>query len=163
MKDAKLGYKAPSRPKPGEFAGVRIALIATRWNTDIIDALLEGAHRQLNAWGVPARRVEELRAPGAFEVPLAAALAAKSGRYDGIVTLGAVIRGETPHFDYVAGECARGLTQVMLKHRVPVGFGVLTVNTVAQAWARAGKGADNKGAEAVAATLEMIRLARALS
>ncbi|MBI2383171.1 MAG: 6,7-dimethyl-8-ribityllumazine synthase [Gammaproteobacteria bacterium] len=160
--DNKTGYKAPPAPRPGEFAGTRIALIATRWNTEIVDALLAGARRQLAAWGVAESHVAELRAPGSYEMPLACELAAASGRYDGIVALGAVIRGETPHFDYVAGECARGLQDVMLKRRVPVGFGVLTVNTVEQAVARAGTGADNKGGEAAAAVLEMIRLAREL-
>lgn len=158
----KSGYKAPPKPKPGEFAKVRIAVIATRWNTEIVNALVTGARRQLSAWGVSDKRVELLHAPGAYELPLACVLAAKSGRYDGIIALGVVIRGNTPHFDFVAGECARGLQDVMLHHRIPVGFGVLTVNTVQQAQERAGPGADNKGCEAAAAVLEMIRLQRAL-
>ncbi|MEK6806516.1 MAG: 6,7-dimethyl-8-ribityllumazine synthase [Pseudomonadota bacterium] len=162
MIDAKSGYKAPPKPKSGEFEKVRIALIATRWNTEIVDALIAGAHRQLAAWGVKPKRIELLHAPGAYELPLACELAAKSRRYDGVIALGAVIRGDTPHFDFVAGECARGLMDVQLKYRLPVGFGVLTVNTPKQAQERAGAGADNKGAESAAAVLEMIRLQRSL-
>lgn len=161
--DAKTGYEAPERPVKGEFAGVRIALLSTRWNVGIVDALRVGAGACLREWGVAAAHIGEFRAPGAYEVPLATLKLLKDGGYDGVVALGAVIRGETPHFDYVAGECARGLMQVQLKARKPVGFGVLTVNTVEQAWARAGKGRDNKGYEATAAMLEMIRLSRSLS
>ena len=161
--DAKTGYEAPERPAKGEFASVRIALLSTRWNIGIVDALRAGARACLREWGVAAANVVEFRAPGAYEVPLATLKLLKDGGYDGVVALGAVIRGETPHFDYVAGECARGLMQVQLKTRKPIGFGVLTVNTVEQAWARAGKGRDNKGYEATAAALEMIRLSRSLS
>ncbi len=161
--DAKTGYEAPLPPAKGEFARVRIALLSTRWNIGIVDALRTGARECLKDWGVAAGNIVEFRAPGAYEVPLAAMQLLRDGEFDGVVALGAVIRGETPHFDYVAGECARGLMQVQLKTRKPVGFGVLTVNTVEQAWARAGKGHDNKGYEAVAATLEMIRLARSLA
>lgn len=161
--DAKTGYEAPERPAKGEFADTRIALLSTRWNIGIVDALRTGARACLREWGVAAANIVEFRAPGAYEVPLATLKLLKDGGYDGVVALGAVIRGETPHFDYVAGECARGLMQVQLKTRKPVGFGVLTVNTVEQAWARAGKGRDNKGYEATAAALEMIRLSRSLS
>jgi 6,7-dimethyl-8-ribityllumazine synthase len=155
--DLKTGYRAPPPPRPGEFARSRIVLIATRWNTDIVDALLGGARRKLAAWGVPPKNLLELRAPGAYELPLACELAARSRKFQGVIALGAVIRGDTPHFEYVAGECARGLQDVALRHRLPVGFGVLTVDSVEQAKARAGAGDDNKGAEAAAAVLEMIR------
>lgn len=111
---------------------------------------------------MPAANIDEYRVPGAYEVPLACLKLLKEGDYDGVVTLGAVIRGDTPHFDFVAGECSRGLMQVQLKTRKPVGFGVLTVNTVAQAVERAGAGPANKGYEAAAAMLEMIRLGRQL-
>ncbi|MEQ1438279.1 6,7-dimethyl-8-ribityllumazine synthase [Fontimonas sp. SYSU GA230001] len=160
--DAKTGYAAPDAPAHGEFANTRIALLSTRWNVGIVDALRAGARACLEDWGVPAAKIVEHRAPGAYEVPLAAMLLLRDGDYDGVVALGAVIRGETPHFDYVAGECARGLMQVQLKTRKAVGFGVLTVNTVEQAWARAGAGRGNKGYEAAAAVLEMIRLSRSL-
>ncbi|MEW6168455.1 MAG: 6,7-dimethyl-8-ribityllumazine synthase [Pseudomonadota bacterium] len=161
--DAKTGYAAPEPAGRGEFGDIRVALLATRWNVGIVDALCRGAQDCLKDWGVRADRVAEFRAPGAYEVPLATLALLKSGGFDGVVALGAVIRGETPHFDYVAGECARGLMQVQLKTRKPVGFGVLTVNTVEQAWARAGAGRDNKGYEATAAMLEMIRLGRSLA
>ncbi|MFP5357812.1 MAG: 6,7-dimethyl-8-ribityllumazine synthase [Gammaproteobacteria bacterium] len=156
----KSGYAAPRAPEASEFSQVRVALVATRWNVDIVDALLDGARRCLAEWGVSAQQIVEVRAPGAYEVPLAVSLLAQQGQVDGAVTLGAVIRGDTPHFDFVAGECARGLMDVQLQHRFPVGFGVLTVNTVEQAQERAGPGPDNKGYEAAAAMLEMIRLAR---
>ncbi|SFF45445.1 6,7-dimethyl-8-ribityllumazine synthase [Fontimonas thermophila] len=161
--DAKTGYAAPQIPDRTELAGVRIAVLATRWNVGIVDALRAGARACLRDWGVSDEDVAEFRAPGAYEIPLAALHLLKKGRYDGVVALAAVIRGETPHFDYVAGECARGLMQVQIKTRKPVGFGVLTVNTVEQAWARAGQGRDNKGYEAAAAMLEMICLSRRLS
>ena len=160
--DAKSGYKAPPKPKSGEFEKVRIALVAARWNAGIVEALIAGARGQLESWGVRDKHIELLHAPGAYEMPLACELAAKCRRYDGVIALGAVIRGDTPHFDFVAGECARGLQDVALRHRFPIGFGVLTVNTPKQALERAGKGPDNKGAEAAAAVLEMIRLKRAL-
>ena len=160
--DAKTGYAAPEKAGRAEFAQTRLALLSTRWNVGIVDALRAGAKACCREWGVPAANLVEFRAPGAYEVPLAALQLLRDGDFDGVIALGAVIRGETPHFDFVAGECARGLMQVQLKARKPVGFGVLTVNTVEQAWARAGKGRDNKGYEAAAATLEMIRLGRGL-
>lgn len=160
MKDLKTGYAAPKKPGKKEFAGVRVALLATRWNVDIVDALLKGANECLADWGVKPENVRVIRAPGAYEIPLATQLLLDSGEFDGVVTLGAVIRGDTPHFDFVAGECSRGLMDVQLKTGAPVGFGVLTVNTVAQAWERVGPGKTNKGYEATAAMLEMMRLAR---
>lgn len=162
MKDAKTGYAAPPKPRPKEFARARVAIVATRWNVDVVDALIAGAHRCLAEWGVQKKHVREFRTPGAYETPLAALALLKSGDYDGVVALGAVIRGDTPHFDFVAGECARGLMDVQLKTRMPLGFGVLTVNTVEQALERAGSGRGNKGYEATAAMLEMLRLTRAL-
>lgn len=160
--DAKTGYAVPEPPGRHEFSRTRIALLSTRWNVGIVDALRAGARACCRDWGVTAANLVEFRAPGAYEVPLAALQLLRDGGFDGVIALGAVIRGETPHFDFVAGACARGLMQVQLKTRKPVGFGVLTVNTVEQAWARAGKGADNKGHEAAAAALEMIRLGRSL-
>lgn len=156
----KSGYAAPERPADGEFEDVRIAIVATRWNVEIVDALIAGAHRCLKEWGVTGDRVVEFRAPGAYEVPLACSALLDSGQYDGVIALGAVIRGDTPHFDFVAGECARGLMDVQLAHGLPVGFGVLTVNTVEQALERAGEGDTNKGYECAAAVLEMVRLVR---
>lgn len=159
---AKTGYAAPPAPARKEFARARVALVVTRWNTGIVAALEKGARQALRDWGVAASRIERYAVPGAYEVPLAAELVARRGRHDGVVTLGAVIRGDTPHFDFVAGECARGLQDVALRHAFPVGFGVLTVNTGAQAAARARTGRANKGYEAATAMLEMLRLKREL-
>ena len=159
--DAKTGYAAPAVPSRKEFLNARVALVATRWNTDIVDALLEGARECLADWGVSAKRVDELRVPGAYEMPAALEMLARSRKYDGVVALGAVIRGDTPHFDFVAGECARGVQDVALRNVLPIGFGVLTVNTPEQAAERARPGKDNKGYEAAAAMLEMLRFRRA--
>ncbi|PTU32000.1 6,7-dimethyl-8-ribityllumazine synthase [Stenotrophobium rhamnosiphilum] len=159
----KSGYAAPEKPASGEFADARIAIVATRWNVEIVDALLDGSYRCLEDWGVPEESVEEFYVPGAYEIPLAVSLLLESGDYDGVITLGAVIRGDTPHFDFVAGECSRGLMDAQLRHSLPVGFGVLTVNTVQQAIDRTGDGDDNKGYEAAAAVLEMVRLTRSLA
>jgi len=156
----KTGYAAPDRPAKKEFASVRIALVATRWNVDIVAALLKGARACLKDWGIAADRIHEFHVPGAFEIPLALEQLARTRRYDGIVALGAVIRGDTPHFDYVAGECARGLQDVALRHVLPVGFGVLTVDTTAQAIVRAKPGKSNKGYESASAMLEMVRFKR---
>ena len=156
----KSGYAAPAKPAKKEFASVRIALVATRWNTGIVDALLGGARAGLKDWGVTPDRVHEFRVPGAFEIPLALEQLARTRRYDGLVALGAVIRGDTPHFDYVCRGCTDGLLDVTLRHALPVGFGVLTVDNVAQASARVKPGKGNKGYEAAAATLEMVRFKR---
>ncbi len=158
----KTGYAAPPKPGKGEFKDVRVALVLTRWNVEVVDALLDGARRCLADWGVAEKHVEEHRVPGAFELPLAASVLMKSDRYDAVVTLGAVIRGDTPHFDFVAGECSRGLREASQIYGLPLGFGVLTVNTPQQAAERTGSGRDNKGYEAAAAALEMVRLVRAV-
>lgn len=159
---AKTGYAASPPPAAGEFRQARIALLATRWNLDVVDALLKGARECLADWGVPAKHVHEFRAPGAFELPLAASALMKSGKYDAVVVLGAVIRGDTPHFEFVAGECSRGLREASQKHQTALGFGVLTVNTPAQAAERCAPGRTNKGYEAAEAALEMIRLLDAI-
>jgi 6,7-dimethyl-8-ribityllumazine synthase len=157
----KTGYTAPQAPAVN-WSGVSVVLLTTRWNTEIVDALLAGARRTLAAWGLKDHQVRELRVPGAYELPLAAGRLFERGACDGIVTLGAVIRGDTPHFDFVAGECSRGLMDVQLRYGKPIGFGVLTVNDTAQAIERAGPGDDNKGCEAAAAMLEMLALIRSL-
>jgi len=126
----------------------------------IVEALLAGARECLVDWGVSAKGIDELRVPGAYEMPAALEMLARSRKYDGVIALGAVIRGDTPHFDFVAGECARGVQDVALRHALPVGFGVLTVNTPAQAEERAQPGKGNKGYEAAAAMLEMLRFKR---
>lgn len=140
----------------------RFALIASRFNSFIVEHLVAGAHDALRRHGVADSHIDLIRVPGAFEMPLAAQRAAASNRYDGIVALGAVIRGATPHFDYVAGECAKGLAMVSMQHSIPIGFGVLTTDTIEQAVERAGTKAGNKGAEAALSVLEMVSLLRRL-
>jgi 6,7-dimethyl-8-ribityllumazine synthase len=130
-----------------------VAVLAGRYNEMVTARLVEGARAALGAHGVAADRVDVVWVPGAFELPVAAEAAAASGRYGAIVALGCVIRGETAHFEYVAGEAARGLGNVALAHRVAVGFGVLTTDTLEQALARAGGAAGNKGYEAAEAAL----------
>jgi len=142
--------------------GARVAVLAARFNADVVAALLEGALAALADAGIGEDRVAVFRVPGAFELPLAARRAARSGRFDAVIALGAVIRGETPHFEHVARECAHGLARVSLEQDLPVTFGVLTTDDRVQALARAGGDAGNKGAEAVAAALEMVTLLRAI-
>jgi 6,7-dimethyl-8-ribityllumazine synthase len=142
--------------------GLNMTLLAARYHVAIVDGLVAGARAAwVEAGGDPERlRLEYV--PGAFELPLAAQAAARSGAQDGVVALGCVIRGETTHYDLVAGECARGLQRVALDERIPVAFGVLTTENEAQAVARSGPGAANKGAEALVAAVAMARLLRSL-
>ena len=141
------------RGTPRAPATRRVALVVSRYHELITGKLLDGARRACREHGVSDDAVDVLWAPGAFELPVVAEATATTGRYAAIVALGCVIRGETPHFDYVAGEAARGLGNVALAHRIPVGFGVLTVETQEQALARAGGAAGNKGFEAAEAAL----------
>lgn len=134
----------------------RVALIVGRFNDFVTSRLKDGAMQALTEAGVPAGSIEAAEVPGAFEIPLAARKAAESGRFDAVVCLGAVIRGGTPHFDYVAGECARGVANVTLMTGIPVTFGVLTTDNAEQAMARAGGAEGNKGRDAALAALEMI-------
>jgi len=138
--------------------GHRVAIVAARFNDFIVASLLKGATAAWTERGGAAEDLAVVRVPGAFELPLAAKKLAASGRYDALVALGCVIRGDTPHFEYVAGECARGLQQASLETGVPVAFGVLTVETVDQALERAATNAGNKGAEAMETALEMASL-----
>ena len=131
----------------------RVAVVVSRYNEVVTKRLLEGAERCLREHRVPEDAVDVIWVPGAFELPVAAETAAASGRYAAIVALGCVIRGETPHFEYVAGEATRGLGNVALAHRLPVGFGVLTTDSDEQAEARAGGAAGDKGYEAAEAAL----------
>lgn len=132
----------------------RVAIVVGRYNERITRRLLDGARQALREAGVPDGAVDVVWVPGAFELAVAAEAGATSGRYTAIVALGCVIRGETPHFEYVAGEAARGLGAVARAHRIAVGFGVLTTDDQEQAAARAGGPAGNKGYEAAAAALE---------
>ncbi len=140
----------------------RVVIIAARFNELIVERLVAGALDALRRHGVSDADLELVRVPGAFELPVAARRIARARRAEGIVALGAVIRGQTPHFDYVCSECAAGLRQVSLEHEIPIGFGVLTCDTVDQALDRAGSKAGNKGADAALAVLEMISLLRQL-
>jgi 6,7-dimethyl-8-ribityllumazine synthase len=132
----------------------RVAILASRYNELITSRLLEGALACCAEAGVPRDAVDVMWVPGAFELPVAAAAAAGTQRYACLVALGAVVRGDTPHFDYVAGEAARGLAAVAVGHALPIGFGVLTVDTMQQAVDRAGGSAGNKGHEAAAAAIQ---------
>lgn len=143
-------------------ANARIALVATRFNDFIVDSLIGGARDTLVRHGVEDASLTLVRVPGSWELPLVTDRLARSGDYDGILALGCVIRGGTPHFEYVAGECAKGLGQVSQQRDVPVSFGVLTTDTIEQAIERAGTKAGNKGAESAMALLEMISLLRRL-
>ena len=143
-------------------AGLRIGIVATRWNDFIVERLIAGARDAAIRHGVDEARIDLALAPGAFEIPFAAKKMAETGRYDAIVALGCVIRGATPHFDYVAGEAARGIGAVARETGVPISFGVLTVDTIEQAIERAGTKAGNKGAEAMLAAIETANLTRAI-
>jgi len=135
-------------------------IVASRFNDFIVDSLLKAAVRCLQQHGAADADIEVVRVPGAYEMPLAVDKLAATRRCDGIIALGAVIRGATPHFDYVAGECIKGISAVAQKHGVPVGFGILTVDTIEQAIERAGTKAGNKGTEATLAVIEMVNLLR---
>ena len=136
----------------------RFAIVASRFNEFIVESLIKGALHCLRQHGTADGDIELIRCPGAFEMPLAVEKVAATRRFDGIVALGAVIRGGTPHFDYVAGECVKGVTAVSQKYGVPVGNGVLTVDTIEQAIERAGTKAGNKGEEAAMSAIEMVSL-----
>ena len=138
----------------------RFCLVVTRFNSFIVESLLDGAVDALRRHGAEEADITVVRVPGAFEMPLVLDKLAAKGDYDAIVALGAVIRGGTPHFDYVAGECVKGMAQVSLKRGVPIAFGVLTVDTIEQAIERAGTKAGNKGAEAAMSAIEMVNLLR---
>jgi len=142
--------------------GVRVAVIAARYNADITDRLLRGALEALRDHGARDDDVSAIRVPGAWELPQAAARVVEMGGFDAVITLGCVIRGETPHFDFVCQEATLGLGAVARAAHIPVLFGVLTTDDAAQAMARAGDGRDNKGYEAAMAALEMIHVYRDL-
>jgi 6,7-dimethyl-8-ribityllumazine synthase len=140
----------------------RFGIVVGRFNGFIAEPLLAGALDTLHRLGVPDETITVVKVPGAFEIPLAADKMAASGKYDAVITLGAVIRGATPHFDYVAGECAKGVSAAAMRHGLPVVFGVLTTDTIEQAIERAGTKAGNKGAEAAMTAIEMINVLRNL-
>ena len=141
---------------------LRFGIVMTRFNEFVVEPLLRGALDALKRHGATEKQIEIIRVPGAFDMPIVVRKLAMSRRYEALVALGAVIRGQTPHFDYVAGECASGLARIALESGVPVGFGVLTTDTMEQAVDRAGGKAGNKGADAALAALEMANLLRRL-
>lgn len=139
-----------------------VAIVTARFNEFITGKLLGGAKDCLERHGLKQSNITEVWVPGAFELPLAAQMLAKSGKYEAIIALGCVIRGATPHFDYVCSEAAKGISKVSMDHNLPVAFGVLTTDTIEQAVERAGTKAGNKGWEAAISTIEMVNLASKL-
>ncbi|MEE9492584.1 MAG: 6,7-dimethyl-8-ribityllumazine synthase [Gammaproteobacteria bacterium] len=142
------------------ISNARIALLVSRFNSFVVESLLQGALDTLKRHGAQDHDLDIVRVPGAYEMPIAAQRLAASKQYEAIIALGAVIRGGTPHFEYVAGECTKGLSAVSLNHDIPIAFGVLTVDSIEQAIERAGTKAGNKGGEAAMSTIEMINLLR---
>ena len=143
--------------------GMRFAIVASRWNDLIVSRLVGGAEDALTRLGAQADAVTLARVPGSFEIPLAAKRLAESGRFDAIICVGAVIRGETPHFDYIAAEVTKGIASASMETGVPISYGIITANTVEQAIDRAGVKAGNKGFEAAMSAVEMVNLLRAIS
>lgn len=141
------------QPQAGKYV-----LLVSRWNSFVVEHLKDGAIDALRRHGIDEARIDVVYAPGAFELPLVAQKLARSGNYDAIIALGAVIRGGTPHFEHVAGECTKGLAQVSLDSGIPVTFGVLTVDSIEQAIERSGTKAGNKGVEAALTAVEMVSL-----
>ncbi len=141
---------------------LRFAIVTARFNEFVVEPLLRGALDALKRHGATEKQIEIVRVPGAFDMPVVVRKLALSRRYEALIALGAVIRGQTPHFDYVAGECASGLARIAVESGVPIGFGVLTTETMEQAVDRAGGKAGNKGADAALAALEMANLLRRL-
>jgi len=141
----------------------RVAVIAGRWHPYIVDALVEGALQTLNDYGVADDQIDYVQAPGAYEFPLVAQSLLDNDDYNAVIVLGVVVRGDTPHFDYVAGECSRCLADLSVRESTPIGFGLLTVNNIEQAVVRSAKGKSNKGREAALAALEVADLQEILS
>jgi len=145
-----------------QIRGARVALLVARFNSFVVESLLAGAVDCLKRHGADEQDMTIIRVPGAFEMPLIAKQLAASKKYDAIIALGAVIRGGTPHFEYVAGECTKGLASVGMEYNLPIAFGVLTVDSIEQAIERAGTKAGNKGVEAAMSAIEMIDLIKKL-
>jgi 6,7-dimethyl-8-ribityllumazine synthase len=141
---------------------LRFAFIAARFNDFVVEPLIRGALDALKRHGATDKQIEIVRVPGAFDIPIVARKLALSRRFDALIALGAVVRGQTPHFDYVAGECASGIARIALESGVPIAFGVLTTDTMEQAVDRAGGKAGNKGADCALVAIEMANLLRRL-
>ena len=138
--------------------GLKVAIVAARFNDFIVSRLISGAEDYLNRHGLASENMTLVRVPGAFELPIVCGKIVKNGQYNGVIALGAVIRGATPHFEYVCAEATKGLAHLMLESGVPIGFGLLTCDTIEQAIERAGAKAGNKGAEAAQAMVETFRV-----
>jgi 6,7-dimethyl-8-ribityllumazine synthase len=156
----RLDHEQSSGSSQLSAQGFRFAIVASRWNDQIVSKLIDGAQAALKQSQADEGAVKLFRVPGSFELSLCALKAAESKEFDAVICLGVIIRGETPHFDYVAAETARGISEVGLKTGVPVMFGVITADTVEQAWARAGVKRDNKGYDAALAAVEVVSLYR---
>jgi 6,7-dimethyl-8-ribityllumazine synthase len=141
---------------------LRFGFVAARFNDFVVEPLIRGAVDALKRHGATEKQIEIVRVPGAFDMPIVARKMALSRRYDALIALGAVVRGQTPHFDYVAGECSSGLSRIALETGVPIAFGVLTTDTMEQAVDRAGGKAGNKGADCAVVAIEMANLLRRL-
>jgi 6,7-dimethyl-8-ribityllumazine synthase len=147
---------------PLDARGMKFGIIVSRFNSSVTERLLEGALEALKTHGGEERNIDVVRVPGAFEIPLLTKKLAASGKYDALICLGAVIRGDTPHFEYIAEAVTRGIAAVVLEHRLPISFGVLTTNNVEQAMERAGAKSENKGFEAALTAIEMAGLNRSI-
>jgi 6,7-dimethyl-8-ribityllumazine synthase len=155
--DDQLAKSAP-RANGANAKGFRFAIVASRWNDPIVDRLIDGTRQALAELQADSDAIDVFRVPGSFEIPLCALKAAESGKFDAVICLGVIIRGETPHFEYIAAEVARGIGEAGMKTGVPLLFGVITAENVDQAIARAGVGLDNKGFEAALAAVELVNL-----
>lgn len=142
---------------------VRIGIVVSRWNSFLTERLLEGAVDTLKRHGIDESKIDAAWCPGSFEIPLVADKLAETKKYDAIICLGVIIRGATPHFEYIAGTISRAISDVMLKYQLPFGFGVLTTDSIEQGIERSGTKAGNKGNEAAMAVLEMISLSKKIS
>ncbi len=157
-----MSRKAPLQTGLKLPKDARVAIVAARFNGEIVDELLAGCVAQLKKMGATPKQIDVHRVPGAFEIPLAAKVLAASKKVQAVICLGCVIRGDTPHFDFVAGECARGIQIVSITEKIPVIFGVLTTNTEKQAWDRAGGKHSHAGRNAASAAVEMIVLLQSI-
>ena len=141
-----------------KLADLKIGVVVTRWNDLITNNLLRGSTETFTRMGGNLENLTVIKIPGAFEIPLTCQVLAETGKFQALVALGCVIRGETPHFDYVAGEASKGISQISLKYSVPIGFGILTTENMEQAYDRAGGKAGNKGSEAMSTAIEMAEI-----
>lgn len=156
----RLDASRPANETALSAKGFRFAIVASRWNDSLVSRLVDGALDALKDLSADDEAIKIYRVPGSFEIPLCALKAAESGKFDAVICLGVIIRGDTPHFDYVATETSRGINEVGLKTGVPAMFGVITADSVEQANARAGTKQDNKGYEAAMAAVELVNLYR---